>query len=206
MTNPTVLLPDPAQVAAAPAFALTFPEAESAYLRQAYGRAGVILEYGSGGSTVLAAQLGARVFSVESDRAWAERMAAQLAPISDRAVVHYADIGRTGEWGKPLATRAATRFHGYALSVWDRADFEHPDLVLIDGRFRAACLVAVMLRASRPTTVLMDDYEGRRYYRHVERLAQKEEMIGRMARFTVTPGSIPPDMLTQAIGWFTDPR
>ena len=53
---------------------------------------------------------------------------------------------------------------------------------------------------------LVDDYLKRRYYHGVERLAQKEEMAGRMARFTVTPGAIPPDMVTQAIGWFTDPR
>lgn len=37
-------------------------------------------------------------------------------------------------------------------------------------------------------------------------MARLEEMVGRMARFTVTPGAIPPEMVTQAIGWFTDPR
>jgi hypothetical protein len=31
-------------------------------------------------------------------------------------------------------------------------------------------------------------------------------MIGRMARFTVVPGQLPPGMLAQAIGWFTDQR
>ena len=81
-----------------------------------------------------------------------------------------------------------------------------PDLVLIDGRFRASCLVAVLMRATRPVTVLFDDYLKRRYYHGVEALARKEEMVGRMARFTVTPGAIPPDQVTQAVGWFTDPR
>jgi hypothetical protein len=197
---------EPGSDLASPTLLQTFPETEAAYLRQAYAGARVILEYGSGGSTVLAAELGARVFSVESDRALADRLAAHLAPISNRAVVHYADIGPTGEWGRPLLARAAPRFHGYALSVWDRPDFEQPDIVLVDGRFRAACLLTVMLRASRPTTVLFDDYAERRQYRRVERLARCEEMIGRMARFTVTPGPIPPEMVTQAIGWFTDPR
>ena len=54
--------------------------------------------------------------------------------------------------------------------------------------------------------VLFDDYIRRRYYHGVERLAAKEEMVGRMARFTVTPGAIPPDLVTQTVGWFTDPR
>src|SRR5690606_37820981 len=165
-----------------------------------------ILEYGSGGSTVLAAGLGRRVFSVESDRDWADRLAAHVATLSDRVQVHWADIGQTGVWGVPMKPREFRKFHAYALSVWDLPDFVQPDLVLIDGRFRAACLVAVMLRTSKPVTVLFDDYAKRRYYHGVERLARKEELVGRMARFTVTPGAIPPDMVTQAIGWFADPR
>ncbi|MGL4237132.1 glycosyltransferase family 2 protein [Tabrizicola sp.] len=190
----------------APTFELTFAPKERRFVERHYEKAKTILEYGSGGSTVLAARLGRAVISVESDKAWAERMAAELATISDHAKVHYADVGVTGPWGVPMRPREFRKFHAYALSVWDRPDFQEPDLVLIDGRFRAACLVTVMLRAKRPTTVLFDDYAKRRYYHGVEELARKEEMVGRMARFTVTPGPIPPGMMTQAIGWFTDPR
>ena len=189
-----------------PDFELTLPDQEADLVRRSYAAAGMILEYGSGGSTVLAAELGKPVISVESDRAWAERLQQKLSTVSPDARVHFADIGRTGKWAKPLDNSAAQSFHAYPLSVWDRPDIGEPDLVLIDGRFRAACLVAVLLRARRPTTVLFDDYLERRYYHDVERLARKEETIGRMARFTVTPGSIPPEMLTQAIGWFTDSR
>lgn len=190
----------------APSFELTFGALESDFLRRYYEAAETILEYGSGGSTVLAAQFGRTVFSVESDKAWADRLVAHVDPISPKVHVHYADIGPTGPWGVPMKAREYRKFHGYALSVWDRPDFVEPDLVLIDGRFRASCLVAVMLRATKPVTVLFDDYLKRRYYHGVERLARKEEMVGRMARFTVTPGAIPAEMVTQAIGWFTDPR
>ena len=189
-----------------PSFELTFGPEESDFLCRCYEAAETILEYGSGGSTVLAAELGRTVFSVESDRTWAERMVAHVAGISDRATIHYANIGRTGEWGAPVKAREHRKFPGYALSVWDRPDFVEPDLVLIDGRFRAACLVAVLLRSTKSVTVLFDDYLRRRYYHGVEHLARKEEMVGRMARFTVTPGAIPAEMVTQAIGWFTDPR
>lgn len=200
--------PAPAEPAAhkAPVFALTLPDAEAAFLREAYGRAKAILEYGSGGSTVLAAELGKPVVSVESDKAWADRLSAHLAGITDKAAVHHVDIGPTKDWGRPRDSSGAARYHLYALSVWDREDLGEPDLVLIDGRFRAACLAAVLLRAKRPTTVLFDDYAPRPYYHGVEKLALKEEMVGRMARFTVTPGPIPPEMLTQVIGWFSDPR
>ncbi len=190
----------------APGFALTFEPKERRWITKLYQNAETILEYGSGGSTVLAAELGKTVFSVESDQDWADRMAGHVATISDRAHVHWADVGPTGPWGVPMKPREFRKFHEYALSVWDRPDFVQPDLVLIDGRFRAACLVAVMMRSAKPVTVLFDDYLKRRYYHGVEGLARKEEMVGRMARFTVTPGAIPPEMATQAIGWFTDPR
>ena len=190
----------------APSFELTFAPRERRFLTRFYEAADTILEYGSGGSTVMAARLGRTVFSVESDKDWAERMATHVATLSDRAHVHWADVGPTGPWGVPMKPREFRKFHAYALSVWDRPDFVQPDLVLIDGRFRAACLVAVLLRATRPVTVLFDDYLKRGYYHGVERLARKEEVVGRMARFTVTPGAIPPEMATQAIGWFTDPR
>ena len=59
---------------------LTLPDAEAALIRAAYAKADVILEYGSGGSTVLASELpGKSVFSVESDRDWAQMMRGWLA-------------------------------------------------------------------------------------------------------------------------------
>lgn len=206
--QPTAPQPAPAiTLADAPLdFPLTFDAAEAEFVTRYYSEAKHILEYGSGGSTMLAAKLGKQVISVESDKAQAERLTAHLAEISDKALVHHVDIGPTGLWGVPMKPRFFRSFHRYATSVWDRPDLPQPDLVLIDGRYRASCLVAVMLRTKRPVTVLFDDYVGRRYYRAVERLARKEETVGRMARFTVTPGQIPPEMLTEVIGWFSDQR
>ena len=70
----------------APSFVLTFGPAESDFLCRYYEAADTILEYGSGGSSVLAAELGRTVYSVESDKAWAERLAAHVAPISPKAM------------------------------------------------------------------------------------------------------------------------
>jgi hypothetical protein len=102
----------PMDAAATPAFALTFPEAEAAFVRAQYQAATVILEYGSGGSTVMAAELGKTVVSVESDLDWAERLAEHLAPISATAVVHHADIGPTGAWGVPMRPAEYAKFVG----------------------------------------------------------------------------------------------
>jgi Glycosyl transferase family 2 len=189
----------------APEFPLTFRPREAALLSRWYAKASVILEYGSGGSTILAADLGKKVISVESDKDWATRLAEHLRPFPDATVLPV-DIGPTQKWGIPSRPRFHTRFHQYPLSVWDHPELGDPDVVLIDGRFRVACLVAVLMRAKRPTTVLFHDYVGRPDYQRVEQLARKEETVGRLARFTVTPGAIPPEMMTEVIGWFSDPR
>lgn len=174
---------------------LTLPEAEAAWLRAAYGEARTILEYGSGGSTVMAAEMpGKTVFSVESDPDWAAAMAAWFAVNPPRSTVHLhpVDVGPTKEWGMPRTDKAIRRFPDYPLSVWDRPDFAHPDTVLIDGRFRAACFLTVLFRATAPVTVYFDDYVGRAPYHRVERYVTPAEIRGRMARFDITPQPIPP--------------
>lgn len=172
---------------------LTFPEAETTLLRDTYEQASVILEYGSGGSTVLAAKmLGKLVFSVESDRAWALRLQVRIdeAELPSPATVYHVDIGPTGAWGRPLDQAHWPKFHNYPVAIWDEPFFRHPDVVLIDGRFRVACMMTVMVRAKRPITVLFDDYAEREPYHIVEEKLTPREIVGRMAVFDVTPGLI----------------
>ena len=173
---------------------LTLPEAESAHLRQRYAEAGVILEYGSGGSTMLAASMpGKYVISVESDRNWALDMQARIdaAGFPSPAVIWHVDIGETGRWGRPVDDSAWQKYHHYPLSIWSEPFFRHPDLILIDGRFRAACLVAAALRIQKPAVVLFDDYVHREAYHAVEVVAKPTAIVGRMAEFRLEPQSYP---------------
>lgn len=185
---------------------LTFPEAEAAWVKEQYSKAKVILEYGSGGSTVLAGeQLGATVFAVESDLDWAENLEAwftQNPPLAN-VQIHPVHIGKTGKWGMPANNGGFRKYPNYPISVWDRADFQHPDLVLIDGRFRAACWLTCMLRATRPLTVLFDDYVGRKPYHMVERYCVPAEIRGRMARFQIEPRAFPVQDMAQIFETFT---
>lgn len=169
---------------------LTLPPEEAKALRRAYAEANVILEYGSGGSTMLAAAMpGKTIFSVESDVNWAASMAArfQKNPPQAHVVLHPVDIGPTGPWGKPVDHSGWKSYHHYPLSVWDRTDFQHPDLILIDGRFRVACFITAALRISKPVIVLWDDYSVRRAYQEVERVIRPAAMYGRMAKFELEP-------------------
>ena len=185
---------------------LTFPAAEAAWVREVYDPARVILEYGSGGSTVLAGELlGATVYSVEGDLDWAARMQAWFDenPPLARVHLHPVDIGKTGKWGRPAASDGWKRYHTYPISVWDRADFQHPDVVLIDGRFRAACLITTMLRIERPVTVLFDDYVDRQAYHAVEDFVEPVETRGNMVRFDLEPRPFPVHEMARVMDMFT---
>jgi len=188
---------------------LTLPAAEAAAVRLAYAQADVILEYGSGGSTVLAAEMPGKVIvSVESDADWLGNMHAYFAahpPVSP-PVLHLADIGPTRGWGHPKDETGFRSWPDYPLSVWDLPDFLHPDLVFIDGRFRAACFLTCLFRSTKPMTVLWDDYIDRAFYHRVEELVKPVEMIGRMARFEISPMPLPVDRLAWVIETYLRPN
>lgn len=187
---------------------LTMPELEAEALGAAYRGAKVILEYGSGGSTALAVDMGKTVFSVESDAIWFANMQAYFAgrPEKGAVTLHHANIGPTKKWGMPAGTDAFRRFPDYALSVWDLPGFVHPDVVLIDGRFRPACLLATAFRITRPVTVLFDDYTERAAYHGIEQMIKPKAFHGRMAEFAVVPTAVPADRLSWVMGWFLKPQ
>ncbi|SHL73014.1 Glycosyl transferase family 2 [Paracoccus solventivorans] len=190
-------------------FKLTLPEDAAAALRAACAGARVVLEYGSGGSTFLALEAGVGfVASVESDAQWAADIGAALSArfADERFLVHHADIGPTKAWGQPADRSGFRRYPLYATEIWDHPRFRHPDVVLIDGRFRVACFLTTMIRCTRPVTVLFDDYIDRESYHWIEELVPVDSMAGRMARFTVTPRALPPAYLTRFAAAFTDPR
>lgn len=185
----------------------SMPEAETAHLIDAYKQAQVILEYGSGNSTKLASQMtGKLVLSVESDRHWARNLRREIdkAHRTSPAIVYHVDIGPTGPWGRPVDESGWKRYHLYPNAIWDESFFRHPDVVLIDGRFRPACLIATMLHATRPVTVLFDDYTDRPRYGLIERILPPARLIGRMAEFHVRPGQLRPQDIGFAIGLFFD--
>jgi len=183
---------------------LTLPDAEAAHLRAAYEGAAAILEYGSGGSTVLASEMpGKRVWSVESDEAWAGMMRGWFdanPPANGTQVeVIWADIGPTKAWGHPQGKSGYLRFPRYPLGVWERGDIT-PDLVLVDGRFRTGCALAASLFTKKPLRLLFDDYAPRPHYHRIEDfIGAPRRRIGRMAEFEVVPRALPLERLGDAI-------
>ena len=175
---------------------LTFPEAEAALVRACYARSRVILEYGTGGSTRFASGLpDSYVIGAETDRDQAIRLQAQIdaSNWASPTVVHHQDIGRDSLEETSVQEGHGELFHPYPFEIWRESFFRHPDLVLINGRFRPACLLAVTLLIERPVTVLFADYPDHVHRPLVEQVVAPEAVIDRMARFELEPGAVRPD-------------
>ncbi|MFV0306831.1 MAG: hypothetical protein ACK5OX_03700 [Desertimonas sp.] len=187
---------------------LMMPAAEADHVREILEGASVVLEYGSGGSTVLAAEHAQRVMSVESDARWVAlvRKWFEVHPPHAEVSLHHVDIGPTGPFGRPTDPTTCGRWPRYPTAIWDASEFVEPDVVLIDGRFRLACFVTVALRCRRPVRVLWDDYDNRPHYHRASELASPTRVIGRLAEFHLVPTALPRRHLTWMVESFVDER
>lgn len=133
------------------------------------------------------------VFSVESDLRFAEAVRQSvdddiaMIGASTRFELLAVDIGsRRKRWGYPDGRDRVAHWHEYPFGVWDAlsATGLTPDLILVDGRFRVACILASLVRAAPGTRLLVDDYGDRKeWYGAVERYMQPERLVGGMAVF-----------------------
>jgi len=167
-----------------------FDEKSTAYFRAQMERSRTYLEYGTGGSTVLANRLVNTLVSVHCDANLISDVRRKLAQEGRRALTRliHVNIGLTVDRGMPAFTRPTRRrirrWEDYPTAPWRyfRSIAQQPDLILVDGRFRVACVLESLLSLSplSNTQILVDDYADRPHYQVVERFADFE-MVGRMA-------------------------
>lgn len=135
---------------------------EVALLRKASHRREHVVEFGCGASTLLLLRNGvAALDSVDSQRAWiasvCEEADAAEALRTGRLRMHCIDIGPTRKWGHPLNDEAKDRWPRYAQAVWRSALPQPVDFVLIDGRFRVACVLMALLNTRPDALVAFHD-------------------------------------------------
>lgn len=167
-----------------------FDDDSTVYFRERLKSARNYLEYGSGGSTILANRLVHTLVSVESDGNFLSEVRRKLAEEGHHSMVKllHVNIGLTLEWGMPVFTkptrRRVRRWEDYPTAPWRyfRSIGQQPDLILVDGRFRVACVLESLLSLSPSSNaeILLDDYAGRPHYSVVEQFADLQ-MVGRMA-------------------------
>jgi hypothetical protein len=154
------------------------------------------LEYGSGGSTYLAAQLGLSFICVDSDKYFLESVKNKIKKnglYNDKLqIFKHAYIGLTGPWGKPVCFKKPSEARLKLFASYSEppeaclSKTFTPDLILVDGRFRVACALKIikLLRKSTNWTLIVDDYTIRPQYKILENFGMLNQHIGRMAIFS----------------------
>ena len=168
-----------------------------AYFTSVIASASVYLEYGGGGSTLVALQNAQLVLSVESDRSYMDSLQRAINELPSRAsyeLIH-ANIGFTQLWGNPIFKTVTParliRWRGYVKAPWERLRKKgvEPDMIFIDGRFRVACCLESLMNLSRDSAckILVDDYAERPWLKPIEQFGDLVGMHGRMAVFRKNP-------------------
>jgi hypothetical protein len=150
-------------------------DGEYELLRGELTKARSYLEFGTGGSTLFAAECGIRrIVSVDSDRAWSDRIGERLASARSKINIEliHCNIGRTGDWGVPLGREEIANWPQYFVQPWQRFldAGEIPDLIYVDGRFRVACVLYSLLNLPRrrlfrkATRIMIHDFSERPHY------------------------------------------
>ena len=155
-------------------------EAEYDLFHRELSSATSYLEFGTGGSTLLAAELGIRrIVSVDSDQAWSRRIGDRIASQRSTAAIDliHCDVGKTGRWGTPVDRRQIASWPHYFMLPWQRflSANESPDLIHVDGRFRVACVLYSLLnlcfRRQEPMAktprIMIHDFPNRPYYHKI---------------------------------------
>jgi hypothetical protein len=175
------------------------PEAVNRIMRDGHRR---YQEFGIGGSTVLAIRSGLEsVVAVDSDPDWvdAARKHPEIAAAiqAGRADIRHADIGPVAEWGHPSDPGHIRSWPDYIATAWDvwSQRNEMPDLIFVDGRFRVACCLSVVLLAAadpsltRELRVLLHDVgPGRPYYDEVLQFFDVVESVNTLRVMKIKPG------------------
>lgn len=156
------------------------------------------LEYGSGGTTILANRLGVRTISVESDAHYAAIVRNALQNDATTKILS-PEIGLTGPWGTPLFFRKSKGAR-YITAPFDRFRMTYPDLIFVDGRYRVGCVLAcanIFRAAGARAKLLFDDYMLRPHYHVVEPYLGPPERIGRAALFTIGDSEIADEVVRE---------
>ena len=154
------------------------------FYREHARRAASILEYGAGGSTVIAAECNVpSLYSVDSDARWIARLArepaiAKLVELGRAKLVHV-DVGPVRRWGRPRSRLHAWKWPRYARRPWLDKDLR-PDLVLIDGLFRIRCILETLRRVTPDTKIMLHDFSPQRH-RHALPFVEPVEVVDRLA-------------------------
>ena len=165
------------------------------FFTDSLSKSNLYLEYGSGGSTVLASKLGVDYITIETDLLFLNAVKNKIDQLGNNNLSNqkyiYRNIGLTSKWGHSLfpgtkKEKLLRKFKNYSDPKFVMKD--KPDLIMIDGRFRVVTLLRMYsyLKSYSGWRVLFDDYFSREEYQVVSKFFKVDERVGRLAVITET--------------------
>jgi GT2 family glycosyltransferase len=178
------------------------------------------MEFGMGGSTLIAARSGQReIVAVDSDQRWVQRVRGQPAVAAairaGRASLLHADLGPLGEWGFPSDQSGIANWPDYIRLPWTEWETRgrRPGLIFVDGRFRLACCLSVAVAlgpwraAGESPRVLLHDFDAARpFYQTVMDFFDAEEVVGTLHLLRLRTDASPVGALAAMLGALLDAR
>jgi len=161
-------------------YEISMPRFEAIVIKDLISTATNILEYGSGGTTYYAYQNNKTVTTVETDKNYLNNLL-DTCNHSDLIKPIHVDVGETTDWGYSLGLpEGFNTIRQYIRVPWDIDDF---NLVIVDGRFRAATFMYSWNMAKPGTTFFWDDFVNRNHYKEVLQHINPDAYVGRAAIF-----------------------
>ena len=133
-----------------------------------------VFEYGSGGSTLFWARRVDKVYSIEHDKKWTEKVKEQLIKknINNVSILHVPPVVDPASTNRKIENpndyiSDDESFHGYNFEDYvktiDNYSENYFDVVIVDGRARPSCLLNARTKIKAGGYLLIDNTE-RNYY------------------------------------------
>ena len=138
-------------------------------------------EFGCGGSTVFCDSPQRKTKSVDNNEAWLNKVRPLIGPTTE---LIYINTGPVLEYGNPVDPTQLAGFADYSLAFCQRNS--DTDLVLVDGRFRVACGLQIVL-SNYTGIVLLHDAERSEYqplFKFFSVLERVENLVALRVRST----------------------
>ena len=166
-------------------------EEEKELLKKYVSNTSQCLEFGLGGSTIFTLiHSKAKITSVDTNVNWINFMKKYKiikTSLSNRLTILYVNIGPTRFWGYPIDNTHQDKFEQFSKRVFEINQGVKYDFILVDGRFRVACVLQSILNQSDNEAVFIGvhDYSIREEYKVVEQFLDIEEVSRTLSIFKI---------------------
>jgi hypothetical protein len=183
---------------------------EIEWFRESIKNCNFYLEFGSGGTTFIAAQERKKIISIESDqffqRSLIKKMKKKGVYDVNKQKFTFKNIGLTKEWGYPIFKKHSSQYSEIKSLINDN---NYPDFILIDGRYRVACAIKILIlyeNVKNKVILAIDDYRPRDHYHILEKYLSEKQLIGDIAIFDLNVVKNLEELISLLSIYENDPR